>query len=365
MPYAERTFVEAQRLFLKLSFTMVRIAAAGALAAAAAAAGAFARASPVSAMPRPTAHAAAPPAPAATPSHAHPEAAPAMVPITRDFLRAFYKRYADPSFSPGAAAARARLAAAASSLSTPPASPPEQPRRMDECMYAARCACEEGAHALRNLKAKRAVAAARALDAGGARFAAFQRAQRTHVSAMVNDFLPADFRARLFHAARARSEERNQAAVDDLIARGGSIRDKYALLWEQQWARRETLSAVGNATGIWKLAVRFIAGVPQPLLDFARQINLPNGPTEELRAKFGPVLTDLVAFAAELREFTDALTATAPADNNEPALTALADAAVAFQEEVDSFCTLLTQVVEESPFFVTPEQIDALKKTTS
>lgn len=322
---------------------------ATAFAAIAAAAGALARATPVAAMAPPSDGNAA-----VAMEQAVVEEVPTIVPITRDFLRAFYARYSDPTLSAAATAVRARLAAV--KHVTPPEPPPH---RMDECMYAARCACEEGAFALKSLQARpRAAAAARSLHAAGDRFEAFQDAQRAHVSAMVSDFLPADFRARLFHAARARSEERNKAAVSELVARGGTIREKYDLLWEQQWARRETLSAVGNATGVWKLAVRYIAGVPQPLLDFARQINVPNGPTEELRLKFGPVLTTLVTFAAELRAF-----AVGVEDPDEPALSAFADAAANFQEEVDSFCTLLTKVVEESPFFVTPQQIEAIKNT--
>jgi hypothetical protein len=49
--------------------------------------------------------------------------------------------------------------------------------------------------------------------------------------------MPQDFRSVLFKQQRERSEKRRQAEVDALVAAGGSIHDKYLLLWRQQMDR--------------------------------------------------------------------------------------------------------------------------------
>lgn len=50
-------------------------------------------------------------------------------------------------------------------------------------------------------------------------------------------YLPQDFRGTIIRQQRERSERNKQAEVDALINSGGSIRDKYALLWRQQMDR--------------------------------------------------------------------------------------------------------------------------------
>jgi hypothetical protein len=50
-------------------------------------------------------------------------------------------------------------------------------------------------------------------------------------------YMPQDFRCSLFKQQRERSERRKQAEVDAVISSGGSIRDKYSLLWKQQMER--------------------------------------------------------------------------------------------------------------------------------
>lgn len=49
--------------------------------------------------------------------------------------------------------------------------------------------------------------------------------------------MPQDFRSALLKQQRERSEKRRQGEVDALVAAGGSIQDKYALLWQQQMER--------------------------------------------------------------------------------------------------------------------------------
>lgn len=54
---------------------------------------------------------------------------------------------------------------------------------------------------------------------------------------VVMTYMPQDFRGTIIRQQKERSERNKQAAVDALISSGGSIRDKYALLWNQQMER--------------------------------------------------------------------------------------------------------------------------------
>lgn len=53
----------------------------------------------------------------------------------------------------------------------------------------------------------------------------------------VMTYMPQDFRGSLIRLQRERSEKNKSAQVDALVNSGGSIRDRYALLWEQQMER--------------------------------------------------------------------------------------------------------------------------------
>lgn len=53
----------------------------------------------------------------------------------------------------------------------------------------------------------------------------------------VMTYMPQDFRGTLIRQQRERSERTKQADVDALVNSGGSIRDRYALLWKQQMER--------------------------------------------------------------------------------------------------------------------------------
>lgn len=50
-------------------------------------------------------------------------------------------------------------------------------------------------------------------------------------------YMPQDFRGTLIRQQRERSERNRQAVVDALVNSGGSIHDRYALLWNQQMER--------------------------------------------------------------------------------------------------------------------------------
>lgn len=49
--------------------------------------------------------------------------------------------------------------------------------------------------------------------------------------------MPQDFRLTYLKQLRERSERKKQAEVESLMASGGSIHDKYVLLWNQQMER--------------------------------------------------------------------------------------------------------------------------------
>ena len=283
-----------------------------------------------------------------------------MVPITREYLRDFYKQYPDPTISQSTVNAREKLQSVASALSIKPENIKAIPNRMDEGMFRARCACEESIEALKSVKHANIAKICAVLQSVADRFELFQDKQRNHASNIVKSFLPQDFRGQIFQQASSRSETKNKQEINELIRRGGSIAEKFDLLWRQQWNRRETLGAVGNASGIWKIAVKVIAGVPEPLLDFAKQINVPNGPTEELRIKFAPVFYRLVEFSCEVAQFSKALQKNSAAGNTKDLDVAIGTLAVAANEllaETRRFCELLELVVESSPFFVSENQI--------
>ncbi|RVW29783.1 hypothetical protein CK203_049988 [Vitis vinifera] len=94
--------------------------------------------------------------------------------------------------------------------------------------------------------------------------------------------MPQDFRGTLIRQQRERSERNKQAEVDVLVNSGGSIQDRYALLWNQQMERRRQLAQLGSATGVYKTLVKYLVGVPQVLLDFIRQLNDDEGTKEQL-----------------------------------------------------------------------------------
>ncbi|TVU18676.1 hypothetical protein EJB05_34786, partial [Eragrostis curvula] len=129
----------------------------------------------------------------------------------------------------------------------------------------------------------------------------FQLKNADNVFNTVMTYMPQDFRGTLIRQQRERSERNKQAEVDALVSAGGSIRDRYALLWKQQMDRRVQLAQLGSATGVYKTLVKYLVGVPQVLLDFIRQINDDNGPMEEQRERYGPALYTLTKLVLAIR----------------------------------------------------------------
>lgn len=117
----------------------------------------------------------------------------------------------------------------------------------------------------------------------------------------VMTYMPQDFRGKLIRQQRERSERNKQAAIDALVNAGGSIHDRFALLWGQQMERRRQLAQLGSATGVYKTLVTYLVGVPQVLLDFVKTINDDDGPMEEQRQRYGPSLYSLTDMAISIR----------------------------------------------------------------
>lgn len=62
----------------------------------------------------------------------------------------------------------------------------------------------------------------------------------------VMTYMPQDFRGTLIRQQRERSERNKQAEIDALVNSGRSIRDRYALLWNQQMERWGSLAFVSH-----------------------------------------------------------------------------------------------------------------------
>lgn len=177
---------------------------------------------------------------------------------------------------------------------------------------------------------------------------------------MVLTYMPQDFRGTLIKQQRERSEVRRQAEVKSLLANGGSIAQKYALLWQQQMDRRKTLASLGSATGVYRTLVKYLVGVPQVLLDFVKQLNEHDGPMEEQRSRYGPPLYELSRFVNQLRIFValwwevyDERTA-----NFDEYLGLVERAVAVYSKEFVRFVETLRVIFENAPFLISAEEAD-------
>ncbi|CAK9205892.1 unnamed protein product [Sphagnum jensenii] len=192
----------------------------------------------------------------------------------------------------------------------------------------------------------------------------FQKASSERIFNMVLTYMPQDFRCILFKQQRERSEKRRQAEVDALVAAGGSIHDKYALLWRQQMDRRHQLAQLGSSTGVLRTIVKWLVGVPQVLLDFVCRINDDNGPMEEQRQRYGPPLYELTSFAIALRvfislwwsSFDHAIFPT------KELLELLEKSVSVYSSEFKRFLSFLGEVFENSPFLISAEDAGIANK---
>ncbi|KAL8237322.1 hypothetical protein R6Q59_018403 [Mikania micrantha] len=190
----------------------------------------------------------------------------------------------------------------------------------------------------------------------------FQSKNSSNIFNTVMTYMPQDFRGTLIRQQRERSERNKQAEVDALVNSGGTIRDRYALLWKQQMERRKTLSQLGSATGVYKTLVKYLVGVPQVLLDFIRQINDDHGPMEEQRQRYGPPLYALTKLVLTIRLFLSFSwwrSENVKMQRNQ--ISILEEAVQVYVSELERFLLFIGEVFANSPFFVTAEEAGALE----
>uniref|UniRef100_A0A7S1XEX4 GOLD domain-containing protein n=1 Tax=Compsopogon caeruleus TaxID=31354 RepID=A0A7S1XEX4_9RHOD len=250
-------------------------------------------------------------------------------------------------------------------------------KSLDRCMFNNRWQAEELAAVLRRDIPKVKESALEALsDASiiaaqvAKEFEIHQKGQREKVSKEVEKNLPQDLRITGLRMANERKEAKNRAAVESLMEHGGSVSDKYELLWQQQWERRKTLVDLGNATGIWRVVVKYVAGVPQVMLDFLKQINDPEGPNEEIRVKYGPNLYTLTKFIYRIHKTARAMVhylkgssdLEKVARSNAAASQILASV-VLYDAEVKKYLALMTELNNKSPLFISTDTAWRVEKS--
>lgn len=189
----------------------------------------------------------------------------------------------------------------------------------------------------------------------------FQSRNSEFVFNTVMTYMPQDFRGTLIRQQRERSERNKLAEVDAVVNSGGSIRDRYALLWRQQMDRRQQLAQLGSATGVYKTLVKYLVGVPQVLLDFIRQINDDEGPMDEQRQRYGPPLYSLTKMVLNIRLFLAlSLRRFETRKLQRQQITVLEEAVDVYTSEFERFVQFLGDVFANSPFFITAEAAGAM-----
>ncbi|KAJ7950155.1 GOLD domain containing protein [Quillaja saponaria] len=190
----------------------------------------------------------------------------------------------------------------------------------------------------------------------------FQSMNSERVFNTVMTYMPQDFRGTLIRQQRERSERNKQAEVDALVNYGGSIGDRYALLWKQQMDRRRQLAQLGSATGVYKTLVKYLVGVPQALLDFIRQINDDEGPMEEQRHRYGPPLYNLTLMVLSIRLFLSLSWGRFGSRKLKRQQVAVLERAVdVYVTEFERFINFISEVFANSPFFISAEVAGTLE----
>ncbi|KAJ0978150.1 hypothetical protein J5N97_013624 [Dioscorea zingiberensis] len=188
----------------------------------------------------------------------------------------------------------------------------------------------------------------------------FQLKNAENVFNTVMTYMPQDFRGSLIRLQRERSERNKQAEVDTLVNSGGSIRDRYALLWKQQMDRRRQLAQLGSATGVYKSLVKYLVGVPQVLLDFVRQINDDQGPMEEQRQRYGPCIYKLTTFVCTIRLFLFLSWERFEVIKLQKEEALVVEQAVhVYTSEFERVIVFIGEVFANSPFFISAEDAGA------
>ena len=202
----------------------------------------------------------------------------------------------------------------------------------------------------------------------------YQQESMEKVDALVKSFLPNDFRLSIYNTFRARSKANFEYEIETLMANGGTIAQKYDLVWKHQLEQRQSLVNLGNASGIWRALIAILAGVPSSLLDFVKTINDDHGPMEEFRVTYGPVQYFLTLFSSKIRLVLHLGSLYAAAEKDEKAaekaaplkedvakgVARAAEALRMYHGLVDKFIKVLVVVLQDSPFFVSRADIDSV-----
>ncbi|KAI3810684.1 hypothetical protein L1987_20306 [Smallanthus sonchifolius] len=311
-----------------------------------------------------------------------------LVPITRAFLSSYYDKYPFPPISSDVSRLTDDLYNMSKHLLQSPLpegerlllqeAESEAPHKMDENMWKNREQIEEimllleSSHWPKTLQRQSTpedVELARVLGQLRDKFEcalkvveSFQSKNSNNIFNTVMTYMPQDFRGTLIRQQRERSERNKQAEVDALVNLGGTIRDRYALLWKQQMERRRTLSQLGSATGVYKTLVKYLVGVPQVLLDFIRQINDDHGPMEEQRQRYGPPLYALTKMVLNIRLFLSfSWWRFEDIKMQKNQISILEEAVQVYVSELERFLNFIGEVFANSPFFVTAEEAGALE----
>ncbi|KAK4268352.1 hypothetical protein QN277_025021 [Acacia crassicarpa] len=312
-----------------------------------------------------------------------------LVPITRSFLASYYDKYPFDPLSDDVSRLTSQLRSLANDLliDHPPTegekilideTDRQPPHKIDENMWKNREYMEETVFLLERsnwpegLKQQSTpddVECAAVLDRVKDKvhnifklLESFQAKNSDHVFNTVMTYLPQDFRGTILRQQRERSERNRQAEVDALVNAGGSIRDRYALLWSQQMDRRNQLAQLGSATGVYKTLVKYLVGVPQVLLDFIRQINDDDGPMEEQRHRYGPPLYSLTKMIITILLFLSLLWERLGTSKlKKEQISVLEQAVDVYTVEFERFIRFLREVFANSPFFISAEVAGALE----
>ena len=183
-------------------------------------------------------------------------------------------------------------------------------------------------------------------------FEGFQLRQRVVVEEVVARYLPGGWRKTLFYKAKERSERKREKAIERLIESGGSVKEVFELMWQQQWERRKMLEQVGNASGVWRLVISYLGGVPPVLLDYARDMNRRHGPTSQMRKLYGAKLFEITGLAIELRGLTVALAQRESLHGTEEAVQVLIMSTEEYRELVERYLTLLQTSLLQTPLYI-------------
>lgn len=201
----------------------------------------------------------------------------------------------------------------------------------------------------------------------------YQTAATLRVKSMIDGFMPKDFRATIVARQSAKKETANAAKLKAAKDSGASIKEQYDLAWAQQMERREQLAAIGNASGVYKILIKLVGGVPDVLLDFAKAINHPEGPMEEMRVRYAPNLRHSLELvwtaqhalrcAAMILDTDKDIEGVPASSSNEAVLSATslitlsARAQALHKEFMEWYTPFLSKLWDAAPFFVTAEQL--------